>query len=105
MEKFFENKSIYANTSLRLNKMNQAHNNVTYFYWQIQISTLKSFCNDSRSSGDHLRTSFLILGEFRRINQLKFPLKSSENRRFSDDFMKKRSYLIRLNLIHIRSKI
>ena len=34
MEKLFENKSIYANTSLRLNKMNQAHNNVTYFYWQ-----------------------------------------------------------------------
>ena len=36
---------------------------------------------------------------------LLFPLKLFENHRFSDDFWRNRSYLIRLNLLRTRSKI
>ena len=48
---------------------------------------------------------FLILIEFKRINLLLFPLKSSESTWFSDDFRGNRSYLIRINLVNIRSRI
>ena len=35
---------------------------------------------------DRLQISFFILSKFKRINYLLLPLKSSENRKFSDDF-------------------
>ena len=40
---------------------------------------------------DRLQIPFLILGGFKRLNQLLFPLKSSENQRFSDDVRGNRS--------------
>ena len=40
---------------------------------------------------DRLQISLLILSEFKRINWLLFPLKSSENLWFSDDFRENRS--------------
>ena len=39
----------------------------------------------------------LILSEIKWINTLLFPLKSSENQRFSDDFGGNRSYFMRIN--------
>ena len=41
---------------------------------------------------------FLISNKFKRINQLLFSLKLSENYRFPDDFRRNRSYLVCLNL-------
>ena len=40
---------------------------------------------------DHREISLLMLSEFKRINYLLLPLKSSENLRFSDDFRGNRS--------------
>ena len=48
--------------------------------------------------------SLLILSEFKRINQLLFPLKSPENQRFSDDFRGDKSKLIPSKSFNIRSK-
>ena len=45
-----------------------------------------------------------IMGELKRIKLL-FPLKSSENSRFCDDFSGNRSYLIYFNSLNIRSEI
>ena len=50
---------------------------------------------------DHLQISFLILNELKEINQLLFPLKSSENQRFPDDFRGNRSYSLRSNSLNI----
>ena len=44
-----------------------------------------------QSARDHLQISLLSLSKFNRIHYLLFPLKSSENRRFSDDFTGNRS--------------
>ena len=52
-----------------------------------------------------LRISLLISGEFKWINQLLFSLKSSENRRFSDDLRGNESWLIRLNLLNSKRGI
>ena len=54
---------------------------------------------------DHLQILLLILSKFNRINQLLFPLKSSENSRLFDAFRGNTSLLIRLNSLNIRSKI
>ena len=40
---------------------------------------------------DCLQISLLILSELKRINYLLFPLKSSENHRFFDDFSENRN--------------
>ena len=48
---------------------------------------------------DRLQISLLILREFKHINLLLLPLKSTENWRFSDDFKRNRSSLIRLNAL------
>ena len=50
---------------------------------------------------DHLQISFLILNELKEINQLLFPLKSSENQMFPDDFRGNRSYSLRSNSLNI----
>ena len=47
---------------------------------------------------DRLHILLLILSEFKRIIYLLFPLKSSVNKRFSDDFRVDRISLVRLNL-------
>ena len=52
---------------------------------------------------DYLQISLLILSQFEQINELLFPLKSSDNRRFSDDFGRNWTSLIRLNSINVRS--
>ena len=54
---------------------------------------------------DRLQILFLILDEFKRINEVSIPLKSSKNQGFSDDFRKNRNWLILLNLLNIRSEI
>ena len=54
---------------------------------------------------DYLQISLLILSELKWIKQLLFPLKSSENQRFSDDFRRNRSQSIRFNSLNIRSEI
>ena len=51
------------------------------------------------------KTLVLIWSEFKRINSLLFPLKLSENSRFSNDFRGNRSYKTRLNPLNIRSAI
>ena len=52
-------------------------------------------------SADTLRachqTPLLILGEFKKINKFLLPLKSSENQKFSDDFIGDRNWETRLN--------
>ena len=48
----------------------------------------------SRQLKDCLQILLLILSEFKRINELLFLLKSSENHKFYDDFTGKRSWLI-----------
>ena len=53
---------------------------------------------------DRLQISLLILSEFKRVNQILLPVKSSENRRFSDHFMGNRIWLIRLNSLNIRTE-
>ena len=52
---------------------------------------------------DYLQISLLILSQFEQINELLFPLKSSDNRRFNDDFGRNWTSLIRLNSINVRS--
>ena len=52
----------------------------------------------------HLQILLLILKEFKWINYLLFPLKSSKSLCFSDDFRRKRSKLICLNLFNARSE-
>ena len=52
--------------------------------------------------GDSLKISFLILSEFKRVNQLLFPLKLSKNQMFSDDFRQK---TIDLNWFNIRNEV
>ena len=54
---------------------------------------------------DRHQIQLLISSKFKWINWLLFPLKSSENPRFSDDFKGNRSWLIRLNSLTIRGKI
>ena len=46
--------------------------------------------------GNRLQILPLILNEFKRLNSLLFPLKSSENLQFSNNFRGNRSKLIRL---------
>ena len=58
-----------------------------------------------KSFRDFLLILLDILSEFKRINQLLFPLKLPENGRFFDDFLGNRSSLICLNLLNIRSGI
>ena len=52
-----------------------------------------------------LHISLLMSSEFKRINQFLFPLKLSENDKFTDDFIGNRSFLIRLNSLNIRCVI
>ena len=40
-------------------------------------------CSIKRSSRDHCKNSLLTLSEFKQISKHLFPLKSSENQRFS----------------------
>ena len=47
----------------------------------------------------------LALSKFNQISELLKPVKSTDNHRFSDHFRGNRSYLIRSNLLNIRSKI
>lgn len=47
----------------------------------------------------------LIWNKFKRINYILFPLKSSENVRFSDGFIRNISYLIRSNSLNVRIEI
>ena len=47
----------------------------------------------------------LILREFKQIHSLLFPLKTSENHRFSVDFRRNKNYLIYLNSLNIRGEI
>ena len=54
---------------------------------------------------DHLQISLLILRKFKQINRLIFPLESSENQRFANNFRRNRSYVICLKTLNIRSKI
>ena len=63
--------------------------NLNYFWWDKN----KRHC---------LQISLLILSEFKRISS---PLKFSENRRFSEDFMGNKSSLGRLNWFNIWSEI
>ena len=42
----------------------------------------------------------LILREFKQINEILSPLKSSENNRFPDEFRGNESYLIRVNSLN-----
>ena len=56
-------------------------------------------------SMDCLQTSLLIFSELKLINSLLFPLKASENHRFSDDFRGNRCHLICLNSLNIRSEV
>ena len=54
---------------------------------------------------DHCQISLLKLSEFKRINQLLFPLKSSENLCFSDSFMRNINALIHVSTLNITSEI
>ena len=59
---------------------------------------------ENRLSWNRLQISFIILSVFKQINQLLFPLKSSDNHRFSDDLRGNRGQLIHLKSFNIRSK-
>ena len=52
--------------------------------------------------GDSPKISFLILSEFKWVNQLLFPLKLSKNQMSSDDFRQK---TIDLNWFNIRNEV
>ena len=54
---------------------------------------------------DRRQISLPISSEFKRTYQLFLPLKSPENHKFSDDFTRNRSYLIRSNSLDVRSEI
>ena len=54
---------------------------------------------------DRCHISLLVISEFKQINYILLPLKSSESLWFSDNFRGYKSYLICLNSLNIRSKL
>ena len=54
---------------------------------------------------DRFQIMLLILSEFKQINELLSPLKSSENLWFSSDFRGHKNEVIRSNFLNIRSDI
>ena len=66
---------------------------------------LKECLNLISQVKNRLQIPLLTLSEFKQISSVPFPLKSSENHKFSDDFKGKRGKLIPLNSLNIRGKI
>ena len=73
--------------------------------WICCTPTVKLCIWTTDFSMDCLQTSLLIFSELKLINSLLFPLKASENHRFSDDFRGNRCHLICLNSLNIRSEV
>ena len=101
--------SLWFQTSFATDKLitDLSHNNCLekrprcFFPWIRSIFSEKLFCY----SKGIVSIAFLKISEFRQHNWLLFPLKSSENLRFSDDFRENRSQLIRLNSVNNRSEL